>query len=74
MEKLIVFIFVLVGGSIGYNNFTTFFNFVTNGSIGGGFINNDWFGMVVGALIGYVIGVFVVDPILNALKIGRAHV
>lgn len=68
MEKLIVFIFVLVGGSIGYNNFTTFFNFITNGSIGGGFINNDWFGMVVGALIGYVIGVFVVDPILNALK------
>ena len=68
MKKLIVIMFILLGGSVGYNSFETFFNFLTDGTFGASIISNSWFGMVIGALIGSLIGILVVDPILNTLK------
>lgn len=68
MKKLILIIFLLIGGSIGFNNFTSLTNLISEYIQIPRVINNGWFGMVLGGVLGFILGIFVVEPILKALK------
>ena len=67
MRKLIILLFIFVGGSIGFNNFTDLLDSLPPMSIPT-IIYNPWLGMVLGAGIFFIVSLFIVDPILKGLK------
>lgn len=68
MKILILIIFTLVGGSLGFNNFTDITGFIGLAPQLPAIFNNNWFGLVLGVLLGYLVGVMVVEPILKFLR------
>lgn len=68
MKVLILIIFTLIGGSIGFNYQSSFTALTAEFIELPRFMNTSWFGMLMGALIAFIIGSIIVVPIMKGLR------